>query len=127
MAESEGRIVGTIKQIDDVEQVSDRFRKRRIIIETEDRFNNIVPLEATQDRVSLFDDLREGQVVRCHYDLGGRSWTNGQGEVKYFLSATVWRIDTLAQSQEPPPPPPMQDAPAAPSSPPPKVADEIPF
>jgi hypothetical protein len=32
--------------------------------------------------------------------LRGRSWTNPQGEVKYFNTIAVWKIDAMAKEMQ---------------------------
>ena len=40
----------------------------------------------------MLDNLTEGEKVQAFVNVRGRSWTNPQGEIKYFNSLEVWKI-----------------------------------
>jgi len=39
------------------------------------------------------DSFQVGDEVRLEFNLRGREWKNPQGEIKYFNSLDVWRIE----------------------------------
>jgi hypothetical protein len=41
------------------------------------------------------DSLQVGQEVDVHLNIRGRSWTNPQGETKYFNTLEAWKIEVL--------------------------------
>lgn len=88
-------ITGIIKAIGGIEQVSDKFKKRDLVITTEEQYPQHVALQATQDYCHVLDAYREGQKVTAHFNVRGREWTSPQGEVKYFNTLQVWRIDAV--------------------------------
>ena len=96
---------GQILKIGQVEQVSDKFRKRELIIKTEaeSQYPQTVAFQLTQDRVDKIDDYHAGDTVTVHFNLRGREWTNPQGEVKYFNTLDVWRVERASgeQAQQP--------------------------
>ena len=49
--------------------------------------------QLTGDRCEELDKFSEGQTVGLEFNLRGREWTNPQGEVKYFNSLDVWKLD----------------------------------
>ena len=79
-------------------KVTEKFSKRTFVIEEAGDYPQLIEVELQQDKCSLVDSIQVGQVVEAHYNLRGRSWTNPQGEVKYFNTIVVWKIDAALQS-----------------------------
>lgn len=88
-------IKGSIKLIGDVEQISDSFKKREIVVtDSSGKYEQHVSLQLTQDRVDLVKDLKEGDEVEVIFFLRGREWTNPKdGNVRYFNSLDVYKIE----------------------------------
>ena len=105
-------IQGTLKKIDATKTYgSNGFRKREVVLTTEDQYPQFLLIEFVQDKTDLLDAYQVGQKVKISIDLRGREWTSPQGEVKYFNSIQGWRIESLEAGQENagmPPVPPME-------------------
>lgn len=88
---------------------SSGFRKRELVITTEEQYPQHLLIEFVQDKTNLLDNFKEGQAVKVSINLRGREWTNPQGETRYFNSIQGWRIETLqpAAPGEIPPVPPI--------------------
>jgi single-stranded DNA-binding protein len=85
-------LTGTIKKLFDVQQVSPTFRKREVVIETDENYPQVVMCEFTQDRADIPSRYREGDKVTVSINIRGREWTNRDGETKYFVSIQGWRM-----------------------------------
>lgn len=87
-------LTGTIKKIGATEQVSDKFKKREIVItdDSNSQYPQHIQLQASQDRCTILDQFYVGDNVTVHFNLRGREWTSPQGEVKYFNTLEVWKI-----------------------------------
>ena len=86
------------------------FRKREIVVTTDEQYPQHIMVEFVQDKTDLLDSYNVGQQVKISINLRGREWTNPQGEVKYFNSIQGWRIEALQQeaaTDNMPPVPPM--------------------
>lgn len=110
-------VEGKIKQIDETKEYgSNGFRKREVIITTEEQYPQPIAIEFVQDKTDLLNSYSVGQNVKISINLRGREWTNPQGEVKYFNSIQGWRIENLQAAQggnaAPPVPPAEAFAPA---------------
>ena len=109
---------GIIKKIEDTQQITDTFKKRGVVITTEEQYPQHIMVEFIQDKTGLLDNYREGDKVNIGINLRGREWTSPQGEVKYFNTIQGWRIEKkdAAVESEPagasqaPPMPPMPSA-----------------
>jgi len=91
-------ITGKIKWIDEVKTYgSNGFRKREIVITTQEQYPQNILVEFVQDKCELLDPYQIGQDVRIGINLRGREWINPEGQTKYFNSIQGWRIDKLDQ------------------------------
>ena len=99
-------ITGKVHEVGPVQQISDTFRKRDLVIQYAEnpQFVEYIKFEATQDRVNIFDNLNPGDEVAVSFNLRGRPWTNKEGVTSYFNSLVAWRVnkaatDSAAQAQ----------------------------
>lgn len=106
-------VQGKIKLIDETKTYGNNgFRKREVVITTEEQYPQYILIEFIQDKCDLLDSFSVGQLVKISINLKGREWVNPQGETKYFNSVQGWRIEQLQSQQAPaqnmPPVPPME-------------------
>ncbi|MBT8281013.1 MAG: DUF3127 domain-containing protein [Muriicola sp.] len=104
-------IQGKIKMIDETKTYgSNGFRKRELVVTTEEQYPQHLMIEFVQDKTDLLNSYNEGDQVKVSINLRGREWVNPQGETKYFNSIQGWRIEKISaesNAQEIPPVPPM--------------------
>ena len=100
-------VKGTIKVIFETVQVSEKFKKRDVVISTQEQYSQDISIQFVQDKTSILDKYKVGQSVTVGININGRSWKSPQGEVKYFNTINGWRIDA-EQSQAPKQAPPAQ-------------------
>ena len=72
---------------------SNGFKKRTIVIETEEQYPQFIPVDFTQSRCEILDKYNVGDVVNIFFNVKGREWTNTEGENKYFLNIQGWKIE----------------------------------
>lgn len=96
---------GTIKEIFDTQQISDRFSKREFVVEYVDnpQYPQYIKFEMTQDKCDLLDQYKAGDEVDVQFNVRGRAWTNQQGVTQYFNTLQAWRIDTATAGAPPAP------------------------
>lgn len=84
---------GKLKVINDVVQVSEKFKRRDVVITTDDKYPQDVLVQFSQDNVLLVDEFVLEDEVTIGYNIRGREWVNPKtGEVKYFNTIEGWRI-----------------------------------
>ncbi|MDT0641216.1 DUF3127 domain-containing protein [Zunongwangia sp. F363] len=108
-------VQGKIKLIGDTKTFGNNgFRKREIVVTTEEQYPQHIMVEFVQDKTDLLNNFRVGQPVKIGINLRGREWVSPQGETKYFNSIQGWRIENLeaGQSSGQNVPPPDQFEPA---------------
>ncbi len=89
-------IQGKIKVIGQTQTFgSNGFRKREVVITTEEQYPQSIMVEFVQDKCDLLNTYQVGQSVKISINLRGREWVNPQGETKYFNSIQGWRIENL--------------------------------
>lgn len=100
-------VSGRIKLIGETKEFgSNGFKKREIVVTTEEQYPQHIMVEFTQDRCNLLDSYKVGEMVKIAFNLRGREWVNPEGEAKYFNSLNGWRIDKLESDTPPPMAPP---------------------
>lgn len=93
-------VIGKIKVISAEQQISATFRKKELVVTTDEQYPQSIMIEFTQDKSDLLNNFSVGDNVKVSINLGGREWVNPQGETKYFNSIRGWRIEK-AQAEAP--------------------------
>src|SRR5688500_12564877 len=88
-------VVGKVKVINAVQQVSASFKKRELVVTTDEQYPQMIMIEFTQDKCDLLNNYNIGEQVKVSINLRGREWINPQGEAKYFNSIQGWRIEKM--------------------------------
>ena len=96
-------IQGIIKLIGETQTYgSNGFRKRELVIVTEEQYPQTLMIEFVQDKCDVLNGYMEGQKVEIGINLKGREWVNPQSVTKYFNTFQGWKInlsDEQPQSQ----------------------------
>lgn len=97
---------GEVKKVGDVEQISDSFKKRDLVIlDASGQYAQTILLQATQDRCEVLKSVRVGDLVRVTFFLRGREWTNPKdGAVRYFNTLDLWKCATVKANTDHVPP-----------------------
>ena len=89
-------IQGKIKLIKEVQEISPTFKKRELILTTDEQYPQTLSVEFIQDKTDLLNNFEVNQSVKVGINLRGREWENPETkELKYFNSIQGWRIDLL--------------------------------
>lgn len=86
-------IIGRIKMIGATVQVSASFKKRELVITTDEQYPQMILTEFNQDKCDILDGYKEGESVKVSINLRGREWINPEGVAKYFNQIQGWRIE----------------------------------
>ncbi|WP_223032620.1 DUF3127 domain-containing protein [Hanstruepera marina] len=104
-------VQGRIKVIGETQTFgANGFRKREVVITTEEQYPQHIMVEFVQDKTDLLNNFQVGQQVKININLRGREWVNPQGETKYFNSIQGWRIEALQADNSNPEMPPVPPA-----------------
>ena len=87
-------ISGIIKLISETKEYgSNGFKKRELVVTTQEQYSQNIMVEFIQDRCEILDSFSVGDFVKIDINLRGREWVNKDGETKYFNSIQGWRIE----------------------------------
>lgn len=108
-------VQGKIKVIGETQTFgSNGFRKRELVVTTEEQYPQHIMIEFVQDKTDLLNSYGVGQDVKVNINLRGREWLDPKtNTTRYFNSIQGWRIENLAPAQSAPagmPPMPPADA-----------------
>lgn len=121
-------VTGKIKKIDETKTFgSNGFRKREMVITTDEQYPQMILIEFVQDKCDLLNSYNVDDAVTVNINLRGREWINPKGEAVYFNSVQGWRIEKsqVANDAGAPPVPTMEAfEPAAGSD---NEPDDLPF
>ncbi len=87
------KISGQIIHIGQLEIMSEKFKKREFVIQTEGQYPQEIQLQVTQDKCDLLNNLKFGDIVDASINIRGRSWTSKEGVKKWFNSIEAWSIN----------------------------------
>ena len=92
-------VQGSIKVIGEVQEISATFKKRELVVSTDEQYPQTLSIEFIQDKTDLLNKFEIGQNVKVGINLRGREWENPQTkEIKYFNTIQGWRIELLENS-----------------------------
>ena len=89
-------VQGKIKMIGETQTFgSNGFRKREVVVTTEEQYPQHILIEFVQNNCDLLDNFQIGETVRIGINIRGREWVNPEGETKFFNSIQGWRIESI--------------------------------
>jgi len=74
-------ITGTLQEVQPVQEFASGFTKQLVIIATESKYDNLIPIELVKDKVGSFDGIQPGSTVSVNAYLGGREYNE-----RYYIS-----------------------------------------
>lgn len=95
-------LIGKIVKLSDLVQVSDKFKKREVVVKTDGRYPQFVTFVFAQIKASLLEGFKIGQDVKVFFNVHGRqSPING----KYWNELSGWKIELVPNEEDRLPPP----------------------
>ena len=104
-------VSGKIKVINPEMQVSATFRKRELVVSTDEQYPQHILVNFVQDKCDILSAYKIGEQVKVGINIRGREWVSPAGETKYFNDIQGWKIDRVgggepaSQNQSMPPMP----------------------
>ena len=83
-------LVGKIIVLNDAELVGSAgtFKKRLVVIATDEQYSQSVGIDFVQDKTSLLDKYKIGDSVKVSTNIRGQEYKG-----KYYVSLQGWRIE----------------------------------
>ena len=102
-------VLGKVRVINPEQQIIASFKKRELVVTTEEQYPQHILIEFTQDKCDLLNEYKIGENVKVSINLRGREWVNPNGETKFFNSIQGWRIEKVQSESIAPIIPPAND------------------
>ena len=93
---------GTLLDIMDEQQVSEKFRKREFVLEIPGQYPEHVKFQLVQDKCSAIDGFRLGDEVNVSFSLRGRGF-NKDGQMLYYNNLDAWKVEATGNTPQPRP------------------------
>ncbi len=112
-------IKGQVYKVGTTQQVTDKFKKREVILITEStsQYPQHIKVQFSQDKCDLADSLQPNQEVTFQCNLRGKLYTDKNGNENAITNLEVWKVEGGAVAQ----PQKVETAPAT------DAADDLPF
>ena len=81
------QVNGTIKSINESKQITDSFIKRTVVIESDEKYPQMLEVEFFNRNAELLDTHNVGDLITVDINLRGREY-NG----KFYMNIQGWRI-----------------------------------
>lgn len=93
-------IIAKIIRVENIEQITEKFKKRRLIVEHYKNVNypQMSEFTLTQNNTSLVEGLNMGDEVKIFFELKGKDFIDKSGIARVFNSLEVWRIEVIKKS-----------------------------
>lgn len=90
-------IKGRIKLITDTQEFGrSAFKKRQVVIVTDDKYPQDIAIDFVQDKTAVLDKYAEGQLVTVGINIRGNEY-NG----RYFVNLQGWKINADEDDNSP--------------------------
>lgn len=92
-------LTGKIKVINEVKNISDTFKVREFVVtvDPDGKYPQHVAIQATNDKCDTLNTFTIGSDVTVYFNLRGREGKpDANGNVRYWNSLDMWRIEAAA-------------------------------
>ena len=89
-------VSGKIKVINAEQQVSATFKKRELVVSTEEQYPQHISINFVQDKCDILNNYKVGEAVKVGINIRGREWQSPAGETKYFNDIQGWKVERMA-------------------------------
>jgi hypothetical protein len=93
------KIKGKLVNVGQTINVSDKFKKREIWLETQEQYPQTLSLQIASNKCDVFNG-HNGQEIEVEINLKGRVWTNKEGNPSVFNTLEVWSWNVLGQAPQ---------------------------
>lgn len=76
---------------------SNGFKKRQVVVKTNEQYPQTIPIDFIKDKCSVLDQYKVGDSVDVSINIRGNEWND-----KYYVNLQGWRIQNVSsQDNEP--------------------------
>ncbi len=90
-------ITGKLIEKYDVQQVSERFKKRECVLELVEEVNgspytNYAKMQLVQNKCDILDRFNVGDMLKVNFNIKGNRYEK-EGRTSYFSNLDAWRLE----------------------------------
>jgi hypothetical protein len=89
------QVKGRIKRIEATNVVSEKFKKRMLVVTTSDQYPQEIGVQFVQDKCDVLNGYNVGDDVEIEVNVQGKDFTNKAGEVFNITNLQGWKISKL--------------------------------
>ncbi|MGX7593428.1 DUF3127 domain-containing protein [Candidatus Karelsulcia muelleri] len=93
-------IIGTVKEILDLQVFKNNFKKRELLLKTEEQYPQILRIEFILDKTKLLNSLKTDDKIKIFINLKGKKWTTKTGNKIFLNSIQGWKIENITEKNE---------------------------
>jgi mRNA-degrading endonuclease toxin of MazEF toxin-antitoxin module len=86
------QVKGKIKRIEATNVVSEKFKKRMLVVTTNDQYPQEISVLFIQDKCDVLNGYNAGDDVEIEVNVQGKDFTNKAGEVFNITNLQGWKI-----------------------------------
>ena len=91
---------GVVISVGEPTQITEKLTKAELVVELPDeKYPQQVSFEVVNNNISKLENLSEGDSVEVTFDLRGRSFTDKNGNLRYFTTLSAWGIQALNKQE----------------------------
>lgn len=94
------QITGKLIEKYDVQQVSEKFKKREFVLEVYEEYNgqtytNFAKMQLVQAKCDIIDRFNIGDSITVSFNVKGNKWEK-DGKVSYITSLDAWKVELVS-------------------------------
>ena len=93
---SKYELTGAIRLINDTQTFASGFAKREFVVETGDKYPQMIKLEVVKDKTTELDKLRVNDVVNVSFDIRGSEYKE-----RHYVNLVAWKVEATGETSEP--------------------------
>jgi hypothetical protein len=86
-------ITGTVRHLFDAQTFASGFFKRELVVESGDRYPQMLKFELHKERTQQLDRVREGDLVNVHFNIRGNEHAG-----RFYVSLVAWKVEAATGS-----------------------------
>lgn len=82
------KVTGEVIHLGETEVKSDKFKLKLVVIKTDDKYPQEIPVQYVNEKISDSYNLEIGDMVTIEYNLRGRKWND-----RWNVSLNAWKTE----------------------------------
>lgn len=86
-------IQGKLINVKPIQEVTETFKKREFVIQTEEQYPQEVQLELHQTYVDIIDAYQIGDTIKVLFNIQGKKAEKEGEDTRWFNTLKAWKIE----------------------------------